>query len=197
MIHFGPLPPPRDAPRRARRFTHGSADRIRTCARRRCRSLRATRGLLPGALVIAGGVCGMLFPSVGKGPLLLLLVALSGGFVAAGYGIAFAGLSDVVPPSQRGPAFGFVTAVYSLGGIAGPAVAGALVAGSATRAGGYTETFVGLGAVVLVGGLLALALVHPERDVALLHKAAADEVGYQRFTLTVAGHETRTGSPPH
>jgi hypothetical protein len=133
-----------------------------------------TRGRLPGLLVADGALAAALFPLAGKGPLPLALVTLIAALIAAGHDIGFAGLSDVIPAPQRGLAFGVVTAVYSLGGIVGPAVVGSLVNGSATKLDGYTTAFVGLGVAVLAGGLLELALVHPERDAALLRSAATE-----------------------
>ncbi|SEL79851.1 MFS transporter [Streptacidiphilus jiangxiensis] len=139
---------------------------------RRGWSLRATRGRLPGILVAVGALGNLLFPLAGRGGPALCLIVLGASLVAAGYGISFAGLSDVVPARQRGLAFGVVTAVYSLGGIIGPAVMGGLVHGSAVPLDGYTRGFLGLGVALLAGGVPALVLVHPERDAARLRAAA-------------------------
>lgn len=59
---------------------------------------------------------------------------------------------------------GVITAFYSLAGVIAPLVMGRLVDVSADAAEGYGSGFLILGIVMIVGALLALALVDPDRD---------------------------------
>ncbi|MER5951881.1 MFS transporter [Streptomyces sp. NPDC001904] len=125
---------------------------------------RITRGVLPAALVLASGVCTVAFASLDRGVPQMVLLVISACLNSAGYGVAFAGLSDVAPVKQRGAVFGIVTGIYSLGAVIAPLVLGRLVdAGSSTEA-GYGKGFVVLGVAMIVGAVVALLLVNPDRD---------------------------------
>ncbi|MGW1676194.1 MFS transporter [Saccharopolyspora sp. NPDC002376] len=139
-------------------------------------SNRVTRGVLPGALVLTGGLTTIAFSMLEAGVLQMVLIVLTSCLTPAGYGIAFAGLADVAPARQRGAVFGIVTAFYSLGGIIAPVVIGKLVGASEKSADGYGQGFLILGVALLIGGLAALVLVNSDRDAAKL--AARAERGY-------------------
>ncbi|MCM2387628.1 MFS transporter [Streptomyces albipurpureus] len=129
---------------------------------------RITRGVLPGALVLTSGVCTIAFSSMDRGAPQMLLLALGSCLNSAGYGVAFAGLADVIPAKQRGTVFGIVTGVYSLGGIVAPLVIGTLVSSSESVAVGYGDGFLVLGVTTMIGAAVALLVVHPDRDAARL-----------------------------
>ncbi|MER5769167.1 MFS transporter [Streptomyces sp. NPDC001985] len=125
---------------------------------------RVTRAILPAGLVLASGVCTIGFSSLDRGAPQMALLILGSCLNSAGYGVAFAGLADVVPAAQRGTVFGIVTGVYSLGGIIAPMVIGRLVASGDSVAAGYGEGFLVLGVTMIIGAVIALILVHPDRD---------------------------------
>lgn len=127
---------------------------------------RMTRGVLPGAMVLASGVCTIAFSSLDRGVPQMVLLVLSSCLNSAGYGVAFAGLADVVPAKQRGTVFGIVTGIYSLGGVVAPLVVGRLVDAGDSVALGYGDGFLVLGVTMIVGALAALLLVNPARDAA-------------------------------
>lgn len=129
---------------------------------------RMTRGVLPGAMVLASGVCTIAFSSLDRGTLQMVLLVLASCLNSAGYGVAFAGLADVVPAKQRGAVFGIVTGIYSLGGVVAPLVVGRLVAGGESVALGYGDGFMVLGVTMIAGAIAALVLVNPARDAAKL-----------------------------
>ncbi len=132
-------------------------------------SARLSRGILAGGLVTAGAVATLGFASMGRGPAQALLLVVATCCNAGAYGLAFAGISDVVPHRQRGAVLGIVAAVYSVGAIIAPVVVGRLVDVWPTPSVGFAHSFQVLGIALLVGGLLALAIVNPERDAARLH----------------------------
>ncbi|MFF8958034.1 MFS transporter [Streptomyces sp. NPDC014894] len=129
---------------------------------------RLTRGVLPGAMVLASGVCTIAFSSLDRGVPQMVLLVISSCLNSAGYGVAFAGLADVVPAKQRGAVFGIVTGVYSLGGIVAPLVIGKLVDAGDSVALGYGDGFMVLGITMITGAVAALLLVNPARDAAKL-----------------------------
>ncbi|MEU5397880.1 MFS transporter [Streptomyces sp. NPDC005963] len=129
---------------------------------------RMTRAVLPAGLVLASGVCTIGFSSLDRGAPQMALLILGSCLNSAGYGVAFAGLADVVPARQRGMVFGIVTGVYSLGGVIAPMVIGALVASGDSVAAGYGDGFMLLGVTMMIGAVVALMLAHPDRDAARL-----------------------------
>ncbi|GHG42722.1 MFS transporter [Streptomyces zaomyceticus] len=129
---------------------------------------RVTRGVLPGAMVLVSGVCTIAFSSLDRGVPQMVLLVLSSCLNSAGYGVAFAGLADVLPAKQRGAVFGIVTGIYSLGGVVAPLVVGRLVDGGDSIALGYGNGFLVLGLTMIAGALAALLLVNPARDAAKL-----------------------------
>ncbi|MFG2613960.1 MFS transporter [Streptomyces anulatus] len=129
---------------------------------------RITRGILPGAMVVASGVCTIAFSSMDRGVPQMALLILGSCLNSAGYGVAFAGLADVAPAKQRGIVFGIITGIYSLGGIVAPLVIGRLVDAGGSVAAGYGDGFLVLGVTMIVGAGAALLLVDPARDAAKL-----------------------------
>ncbi|MGW0935992.1 MFS transporter [Streptomyces sp. NPDC002666] len=125
---------------------------------------RVTRGVLPGAMVLASGVCTIAFSSLDRGVPQMVLLVVGSCLNSAGYGVAFAGLADVAPAKQRGTVFGIVTGVYSLGGAVAPLVVGRLVESGDSVAHGYGDGFLVLGVTMIVGATAALLLVNPARD---------------------------------
>jgi MFS family permease len=134
-------------------------------------SHRASRGVLASCLVLGAALATFGFAALGRGPLQITLLVLSSCLYSAGYGVAFAGVSDVVPSRQRGTVLGIVGAVYSVAGILTPAMMGSLAGHSGTPRAGYDEGFFILGAAMLVGSLIALFLINPERDASRLSEA--------------------------
>jgi MFS family permease len=112
--------------------------------------------ILAGLLVTAGAY--VLFAFAGSVPALLvarLVQGVGGGTI----GVVQAYVADVSPPDQRTKSLGWLTAITSLGAVAGPAVGSLLVS-----LGG--QEFVGLGAAgiaLLVGGFAWAYLREPRR----------------------------------
>ncbi|MFE5858367.1 MFS transporter [Streptomyces sp. NPDC056500] len=129
---------------------------------------RLTRAVLPAGLVLASGLCTIGFSTLDRGAPQMALLILGSCLNSAGYGVAFAGLADVVPAAQRGIVFGIVTGVYSLGGVIAPMVIGELVASGESVAAGYGDGFMVLGVTMIIGAVIALMFAHPDRDAAKL-----------------------------
>ncbi|WP_165943783.1 MFS transporter [Saccharopolyspora karakumensis] len=131
---------------------------------------RWARGGLGGAVMIVSGVCTWAFVQVPAGPLKLALMALGLGISGVIFTVATTACGQVSPARRRGAVLGAFVAVYSLAGMIGPLVAGRLVgAAGAAPADGYETTFTLTAAIVVIGGVAAVALIRPERDAARLH----------------------------
>ncbi|MFI6878881.1 MFS transporter [Streptomyces sp. NPDC050400] len=138
---------------------------------RRGASSRVARCLFAAALAGVGGLSTVGFALLDRGIAQLLLLVVGASLTSAGYGIAFAAISDVVPARQRGAIMGVVVALYSLGGIIAPLVLGGLVESAASAAAGYSHGFLVIGVLVVVGAAVSALLTDPERDAARLAAA--------------------------
>ncbi|MER7717735.1 MFS transporter [Streptomyces flaveolus] len=141
---------------------------------RRGASSRTARTLFAAALAGTGGLSTIGFSLLDRGAVQLLLIVVGASLTSAGYGIAFAAVSDVVPARQRGGVMGVIVAVYSLGGIIAPLVLGGLVDSAATPGDGYAHGFLAIGVLVVAGAVVSALLADPERDVRRLSLAASD-----------------------
>ncbi|MEU0979213.1 MFS transporter, partial [Streptomyces griseus] len=131
---------------------------------RRGVSSRVSRGVLGSSLVLASGLAMLAFAPMEAGAPHMTLLILSACLNSAGLGIVFAAVSDVAPARQRGIVLAVVSAVFSLGGVIAPLVLGEVVDSAATPAEGYTTSFVIVAVVMVVGSLIALLTINPERD---------------------------------
>ncbi|MER5437085.1 MFS transporter [Streptomyces sp. NPDC002790] len=136
---------------------------------------RITRGVLPAVLVVVSGICTVAFASLDRGAPQMTLLVIGACLNSAGYGVAFAGLSDVAPVKQRGAVFGIVTGIYSLGAVVAPLVIGRLIDAASSDAAGYANAFLVLGVTMIAGAGAALFLVNPDRDAERL--AATRDIG--------------------
>ncbi|WP_370185420.1 MFS transporter [Rhodococcus wratislaviensis] len=129
-------------------------------------SSRWARGVLGGAVVVASGVCTLAFVHTPDGAFKIVLIALGLGLSGAIFAGATTVCGEIAPVGQRGAVLGAFVAVYSLAGVIAPYVAGIFVgqAGSVPLS-GYNTVFTITGFLVVTGGVLAMVLIHPERDV--------------------------------
>ncbi|TDD52803.1 MFS transporter [Saccharopolyspora elongata] len=139
----------------------GVASRMMT---KRGVSNRLARGVFPIALVFLSGLSTIAFASMDRGPLQMVLIVLGASLASGGWGVAFTAVSDVVPPRRRGTVMGIIVAVYSVGGVIAPLALGGLVNGAPTPGAGYSSGFTMLGVLLVVGALIALPLLNPDRD---------------------------------
>lgn len=141
---------------------------------RRGLSGRWARGGLGGAVLIVSGVCTWAFVQVPGGVAKLVLMALGLGISGVIFTVATTACGQVSPVRRRGTVLGAFVAVYSLAGVIAPLVTGKLVgAAGATPVDGYKTVFTLTAAILVAGGVAAVALIRPERDAARLLTRAA------------------------
>ncbi|MFJ8861811.1 MFS transporter [Streptomyces sp. NPDC102451] len=137
---------------------------------------RITRGLIPCALMGAGGLCTLGLGMAGRGPLLIVLIVCGASLTTGGMGLAYATVSDVAPAGQRGLVMSCVVAAFSVGGMVAPLVLGNLIDSAATPLDGYSTGFLLIGAVLVIGSLSAGCLINQDRDARLLGAWAKNEI---------------------
>ena len=73
-------------------------------------------------------------------------------------------VSELTPVAQRGALLAFGTAIATSAGLLAPYVMGSVVETAATPLAGFNTGFMICGVIMLVGGLIGMALIRPERD---------------------------------
>ncbi|MDD7916341.1 MFS transporter [Actinomycetospora callitridis] len=134
---------------------------------------RIARGWLSAAFVVTGGACMVLLTVVGPGLAQMVFTVLAFSLNSASYGVALTVVADLVDPAHRGAVLGVLVAIYSMAGVIAPLVLGFAVEGAGGGAAGYGVGFAISGVVIVVGGLLSVPLIDPERDAARLERATA------------------------
>lgn len=136
---------------------------------RRGVSGRWARGGLGGAVMVAAGICTWGFVQVPGGALKLTLMALGLGISGVIFTVATTACGQISPVRCRGAVLGAFVAVYSLAGVVAPYITGRLVGAAGTvPVDGYETTFTLTAAILVAGGVAAVALIRPERDAARL-----------------------------
>lgn len=137
---------------------------------RRGVSSRWARGAVGGIGVLVSGAAISVLAWGPRGA--VALVALVIGF-EVGHMIqvvAMVVLAEITPSAQRSAVQGTFLALLTLGGLVGPYVTGLLIDAAPTPAAGYSQAFGLLGILMLVGGVLAMTLIRPERTKAKILK---------------------------
>ncbi|MFE0427032.1 MFS transporter [Streptomyces sp. NPDC058953] len=142
---------------------------------RRGISSRAARGVLGASLVIGSGLLHFAWAPLGAGAPHMVLLVLSACLGSAGYGVTFAAIGDIAPVEQRGVVLAAITAIFSVGGIMAPLVLGGIVEDASSKAAGYTTGFTLVGVVLVIGGVVGMLLINPERDAVKLAAIAAEK----------------------
>jgi ACS family D-galactonate transporter-like MFS transporter len=80
------------------------------------------------------------------------------------YVIGNAVVSEITPVTQRGALLAIGTAISTSAGLLAPYVMGSVVETAATPLDGFNTGFIICGLIMLVGGLIGMALIRPERE---------------------------------
>lgn len=130
---------------------------------RRGVSSRLARGVLGGVGVVIAGLAMVLFPVLTGGvQIALITVAFSIGGIVFAIGVTVT--SEICPTRQRGAVLSITVALVTTAGLVGPYATGRIIESASTAASGYALAFTITGVLLLIGGLLAVVFVRPERD---------------------------------
>jgi MFS family permease len=134
---------------------------------------RVARGVVLGACAIAAGLALTAATFVDVAPLKILLLSLGFTLPSLTFIIGPAIVGEIAPAQQRGNALLVIYSMMTVSALASPAVTGWVVqqAGSAPLV-GYTHALWLTGAILVFGGLWAIATLDPERTRARFAAAA-------------------------
>lgn len=127
-------------------------------------SSRIMRGIVPATGLLVCGVSMAVLPYIGT-PIVVVAV------VSIGYGIGCilapimnAAISQISPRNQVAGSLGMFLAMMAIGGIIAPPLTGMIVDRAVSPAVGYAQSFQIFGIAAIVGAILAMILVNPDRD---------------------------------
>ena len=127
-------------------------------------SSRMARGIFGGACVALGGAAMAIMPWVAGVSAKIALTTIGVALPSVIYVIGNAVVSEIAPVAQRGAMLAIGTAVSTLAGLLAPYVMGSVVDTAATPLAGFNTGFMICGVIMLVGGLIGMALMRPERE---------------------------------
>jgi MFS family permease len=127
-------------------------------------SSRLTRGIFGGACVALGGAALAIMPYVPGIPAKIALTTIGVALPSVIYVIGNAVVSEIAPVAQRGAVLAIGTAVSTSAGLLAPYVMGSVVETAATPLDGFNTGFMICGVIMLVGGVIGMSLMRPERE---------------------------------
>jgi MFS transporter, ACS family, D-galactonate transporter len=127
-------------------------------------SSRMARGIFGGACVAFGGAALTIMPYAPGSSAKIALTTIGVALPSVIFVIANAVVSEIVPVAQRGALLAIGTAVSASAGLLAPYVMGSVVEAATTPLNGFNTGFMICGVIMLMGGLIGMALIRPERD---------------------------------
>ena len=127
-------------------------------------SSRVARGILGGACVALGGAAMAIMPYAPGIAAKIALTTIGVAVPSAIYVIGQTVVGEITPVAQRGALLAITTAVSTSAGLLAPYVMGSVVQTATTPLAGFNTGFVICGVIMLVGGLIGMALIRPERE---------------------------------
>lgn len=134
---------------------------------------RMLRGVLPATGLLACGLSLTALPWFDVPWMAVVVVSVGYSFGASIFPLFNSAISEVVPARQLAGTLGVFLALMATGGLVGPYLTGLVVDAAATPAEGYASAFQIFGVMSVVGAVIALLTVNPERDKARLLGASA------------------------
>jgi MFS family permease len=125
---------------------------------------RVARGLFGGAWVMLGGLALIVMPYVPGAALKIAMTIIGVALPSIIYVIGPTVVAEIVPVGQRAALLAIGTAIGSTAGLLAPYVMGAVIENAATPLAGFNLGYAICGAVMLAGGAIGAALMHPERE---------------------------------
>jgi MFS transporter, ACS family, D-galactonate transporter len=125
---------------------------------------RVARGIFGGACVTLGGAALAIMPYVPGISAKIALTTIGVALPSVIYVIGNAVVSEIAPVAQRGAMLAIGTAVSTSAGLLAPYVMGSVVETAATPLEGFNTGFMICGVIMLVGGVIGMSLMRPERE---------------------------------
>ena len=125
---------------------------------------RVARGIFGGACVALGGAALAIMPYVPDTSAKIVLTTIGVALPSVIYVIGNAVVGEIAPVAQRGALLAIGTAVSTSAGLLAPYVMGSVVETAVTPLNGFNTGFMICGVIMLIGGVIGMALMHPERE---------------------------------
>jgi hypothetical protein len=122
------------------------------------------RGIFGGTCVALGGAALAIMPYVPSISAKIALTTIGVALPSVIYVIGNAVVSEIAPVAQRGALLAIGTAVSTSAGLLAPYIMGSVVETAATPLEGFNTGFMICGVIMLVGGVIGMALMRPERE---------------------------------
>jgi MFS family permease len=122
------------------------------------------RGIFGGACVALGGAALVVMPWAPGISAKIALTTIGVALPSVIYVIGNAVVSEISPVAQRGALLAIGTAVSTSAGLLAPYVMGSVVETATTPLDGFNTGFMICGVIMLVGGLIGMSLMRPERE---------------------------------
>jgi MFS family permease len=135
-------------------------------------STREARGVLGAVPLIVGGMILLPLPHVEGAATQIALLVAGTGLCGSIYVVCPPMIGEFTPVSQRGAAIAIYGAIYTLAGIAAPAVMGRVIQRAAIQTEGYMTGYTINAVIMIISGLLGLLLLWPNTERARLMRAA-------------------------
>lgn len=139
-------------------------------------SSRLARGAFGGACVAVGGIALLVMPAMPTVALKIAMTTLGVAVPSVIYVVSPAVVGEITPVAQRGALLAIGTAIGTAAGLLSPFVMGSVIEGAASPLAGYNSGYRLCGAIMLLGGLIGMALMNPEREAERLASAASGEL---------------------
>src|ERR1700731_4211251 len=127
-------------------------------------SSRVARGIFGGACVALGGAAMAIMPYAPGIPVKIALTTIGVALPSVIYVIGNAVVSEIAPVAQRGALLAIGTAFSTSAGLLAPYIMGSVVETAATPLDGFNTGFMICGVIMLLGGIIGMALMRPERE---------------------------------
>jgi MFS family permease len=127
-------------------------------------SSRVARGIFGGACVALGGAALAITPYAPGIPVKIALTTIGVALPSVIYVIGNAVVSEIAPVAQRGALLAIGTAFSTSAGLLAPYIMGSVVETAATPLDGFNTGFMICGVIMLIGGVIGMALMRPERE---------------------------------
>jgi MFS transporter, ACS family, D-galactonate transporter len=138
---------------------------------------RVARGILAGACVALGGAAVAIMPVVTGAAAKIALTMIGVALPSVIYVIGNAVVAEIAPVAQRSAVLAIGTAIGTSAGLLAPYIMGSVVETAVTPLAGFNLGFMICGLIMLTGGLIGLALIRPELELARWAKSSPVESG--------------------
>jgi MFS transporter, ACS family, D-galactonate transporter len=155
-------------------------------------SSRVARGIFGGACVALGGAAMAIMPYVAGVSAKIAPTTIGVVLPSVIDVIGNAVVSEIAPVAQRGAMLAIGTAVSTSAGLLAPYVVGSVVETAATPLAGFNTGFMICGLIMLVGGIIGIALMRPERETTRWAREIPEAASGGRRITPVGSHDAVT-----